>query len=100
MLLRPDDTSRSTDSKPRNNLGGRELVVLHAVAADARARSSQSRLAVDADRSCCLFAHFQELPQDLYGRVTSIKIVHVDVVDAILQKFLSIVVGLVQSYYE
>ena len=92
MLLRPDDTSRSTDSKPRNNLGGRELVVLHAVAADACTCPTQSRLAVHADGARRLLADLEELPQDLYGRVTSIKIVHVHVVDAILQKLLSIVV--------
>ena len=45
-LLWPDDRARTCDAVPGDGLRGRQLVVLHEIAADERAGAPQSRLAV------------------------------------------------------
>ena len=97
MLLRAENRAWASDPNPPDKECCRELVVLHGVAPDERACSSQSSFAVDGQDARVPLTHLQEFVHDEIRRGRAVNEEHISMIDSILREFSSVVLSLIQA---
>lgn len=99
ILLRAQDGARPGDPDPADELCGGEAVVLHGVAGDQGAGSSQPGLAVDGEGAVGLLGQLKKLSNDFHRRHAAIGKVQLMVADAVLDEVIGLVGLVVEPHH-
>lgn len=97
LLLRANNASRPHDTQPSNHLLGSHFVMFHHVAANAATGPTQPSLAMNSNSATHILNLFQELGQQVIGRIAAVQEVQLHVVNALGGESLGVIVLLVES---
>ena len=98
--MRAENGAGTSNTYPTYEGGGREPKMLHAIESNEGSRTTETRLAMDSDAALFCLSSLEELLHDVVWWGRSIQEIEINVLDAGLDEFLFLVLGLIQTHNE